>query len=193
MRSKRAWALIAAVALIAAACGGSDDPSDPAASGTTAPSSTDATTATTGPTTTAPIPSGGSSIEGLHIDEIVFGAEGHVQISNNGDADLSLDGLWLCQFPTYFELSGTLEVDDVILIPASEIGGLSSAGGEAAIYTSRDFDSSTAIVDYVGWGTGGGRGEVASQAGIWPEGATVSAPDDFIELGGAPGDPESWG
>ncbi len=193
MRSKRAWALIAAVALIAAACGGSDEASDPADPGTTAPSSTDAITATTAPATIAPIPSGGSSIEGLHVDEIVFGAEGHVQISNNGDVDISLDGLWLCQFPTYFELSGTLEVDDVILISASDIGGLSSEGGEAAIYTSRDFASSTAIIDYVGWGTGGDRSEVASLAGIWPQGATVSAPDDFIELGGVSGDPESWG
>jgi len=159
---------------------------------TAAPAATVAATTTTPPTTAA-VPEGGTSIQGLHIDRVTFGLDGFVEISNTGDSDVSLDGLWLCQFPNYVPLSGTIAAGDVLQVAALQVGGLSPDGGEAALYSEKSFGSSTAIFDYVGWGSGGPRGEVAAQAGIWPLGANVTAPADFIELGGAPGDPEAWG
>jgi len=175
----------------AAACSGDSGTAAPADSTTTAPPTTAVTTTT--PPTTAPVPEGGTSIQGLHIDRVTFGTDGFVEIANTGDSDVSLDGLWLCQFPKYLPLSGTIAAGGVLQVAAAEVGGLSPDGGEAALYKEKAFDSSTAIFDYVGWGTGGPRGEVAAQAGIWPQGANVTAPPDFIELGGAPGDPEAWG
>lgn len=192
MHKRRLTAVIAAVALLAAACGGGSDNS---ASTTTTTAASPATTAvtTTAPPTTAAVPEGGTAIQGLHIDKITFGLDGFVELSNTSDSDISLDGLWLCQFPTYIPLSGTIAAGDVLRVSAIDVGGLSPDGGEAALYKERAFDSPTAIFDYVGWGTGGKRGEVAAQAGIWPQGVTVTAPSDYIELGGAPGDPEAWG
>ncbi len=194
MRTNRFLALVAAITMIAAACGGgSDEASSPGESPAATAVTTTATPTTTTPPTTVPVPEGGTTIQGLHIDRVVFGTDGFVEISNSGDSDVSLDGLWLCQFPNYLPLSGTIAAGDVLQIEALGVGGLSSSGGEAALYSAREFDSAKAILDYVGWGTGGKRGEVAAQAGIWPQGVTVSAPSDFIELGGAPGDPEAWG
>jgi len=191
MKTSRLTAVVAALAVLAAACGGGSDNSAPATSTTSAPATTLATT--TAPPTTAAIPEGGSSIQGLHIDNVTFGADGFVEISNTSGADISLDGLWLCKFPNYVPLSGTIAAGDVIHVSAADLGGLAPDGGEAALYSERAFDSPSAIFDYVGWGTGGKRGEVASLAGIWPQGVNVTAPPDFIELGGAPGDPEAWG
>jgi len=191
MNKRRLTAVVAALALLAAACGGRSDHSAPSTSTAGAPASTVATT--TVPPTTAAVPEGGTSIQGLHIDNVTFGADGFVEISNTSGADISLDGLWLCKFPNYVPLSGTVAAGDVLRVSAADVGGLSPDGGEAALYKERAFDSPTAIFDYVGWGTGGKRGEVASQAGIWPQGVNVTAPPDFIELGGAPGDPEAWG
>jgi len=195
MKSSRVLILVAALALVAAACssdsgGSADNAGSP--STTSAPAATAATAPTTSPTT-APVPADGTAILGLHVARVVFGPDGYVEISNTGDVEVSLDGLWLCQFPTYLPLSGSIAAGEVLQISAADIGGLSADGGEAALYSDKQFDSPTAILDYVGWGTGGKRGEVAALAGIWPQGVTVSAPPDFIELGGAPGDPEAWG
>lgn len=192
MKRRRLTAVVAALALLSAACGGGSDNSASSTTTTTAAPATTAAT-TTAPPTTAAVPEGGTSIVGLHIDNITFGADGYVEISNTSDSDISLDGLWLCQFPNYLPLSGTIAAGDVLQVSAADAGGLSPDGGEAALYERRAFDDPTAIFDYVGWGTGGKRGEVAAQAGIWPQGVTVTAPPDFIELGGAPGDPEAWG
>jgi len=194
MKTSRVLTLVVAFALVAAACSGDSGSSDAGVPSTTeAATAAAVTTAPTVPPTTAPVPEDGTAIQGLHVSRIVFGADGFVEISNTGDTDVSLDGLWLCQFPTYLPLSGTIGAGEVLEISAAEIGGLSADGGEAALYSDKQFDSPTAILDYVGWGTGGKRGEVAALAGIWPQGVTVSAPPDFIELGGAPGDPEAWG
>ncbi len=193
MRASRVLALVAVLVVVAAACGGGSDNSSESAGSTSSTVTVTTELATTTPPTTAPVPEGGTGIRGLHIEKVVFGADGYVQITNTGDTEISLDGLWLCQFPKYVPLSGTIAAGSTLPISAADLGGLSPDGGEAALYKDRQFDSPTSIFDYVGWGTGGRCGEIAAQAGIWPQGVTVSAPSDFIELGGAPGDPEAWG
>lgn len=194
MRTSRILALVAALVVLAAACGGGSDNSSESAgsTSTTGPATTQVATTTT-PPTTAPVPQGGVGILGLHIEKVVFGADGYVQITTTGETAVSLEGLWLVQSSDDVPLSGSIAAGATLRISAADLGGLSSDGGEAALYKDRQFDSPTSIFDYVAWGSGGQRGGVAAQAGIWPQGVTVSAPTDFIELGGAPGDPEAWG
>ena len=46
------------------------------------------------------------TLSGFQITAVVFGD--HVALTNNTDADVSLDGWWLCNRPSYVPLSGTL-------------------------------------------------------------------------------------
>ena len=73
-----------------------------------------------------------------------------------------------------------------ITIPAADLG-LSDGGGEVALYSSNDFGDSASILDYVAWGSGGGRASVAADAGIWPDGDVVTVGGDSISApnGGA--------
>jgi hypothetical protein len=109
----------------------------------------------------------------------VFGADGHVTLTNSSGADVSVDGLWLCNRPAYTALTGTIAAGGTLEVAASELGGLGADGGEAALYTAQDFENSEAIVDYVQWGTGGGREGVAVTAGIWDEGGSVEPDPEF--------------
>lgn len=185
----RMGALAAVMVILAAACGGGDDSEEAAEPAATESADTSESTSST---TTAPIPEGGASVEGIQLSAIVFGADGHVTVTNTSDAEVSLDGLWLCNRPAYVALAGSLAPDASIDIAAADMGGLSADGGEAGLYTDDAFGSSDAMIDYVSWGGGGGRASVAVDAGLWPEGVTVSPTAELIELFGVPGDPEAW-
>jgi len=198
--------LTALFALLAAACGGGDDTTADADVATTddGGESSDAVEADDDPTPTAPTtaaaPEGAVGIHDLQISIVEFGDDGFIEIVNNGDQDVDLNGIWLCQFPSYADLGtvvdgGVIAAGSSVQIPSGTAGSISIDGGEAALYTSRDFGNSDAIFAYVQWGTGGGRSDVAAGAGIWPAGASVTPDPEFgnIELGGDPADPESWG
>jgi hypothetical protein len=189
----RCATLVVAALLLTAACGGDDD-TEPAAE--PAPDSADGDSVQSAETTTsstiAPIPEGGVSVEGLQLSAVVFGDSGHVTLTNTSDSEVTLDGLWLCNRPAYVELSGSLAPGESTDVPASDLADLAVEGGEAALYSSDSFDSADDMIDYVQWGTGGGRGEVAVAAGLWPEGVTVTPTAELIELSGVPGDPEAW-
>ena len=195
--------LLALFALLAAACGGSDS-SDAASDDDVGSSSSDATevdqdSTTAAPTTTQAAPAGTVAIDGLQISIVEFGETGFIEISNTGDEAVDVNGIWLCQFPSYADLGnvvdgGVIPAGGSVQIPAGTAGALNIDGGEAALYTSRDFGNSDEIFAYVQWGSGGGRAAVAADAGIWPSGASVTPDPEFgnIELFGDPADPESW-
>lgn len=201
--------LTALFALLATACGGGDDTSDNAdvASTDDGGDASDAVEADDDPPTTAPTttttaaaPEGAVAIHDLQISIVKFGDDGFIEIVNNGDQDVDLNGIWLCQFPSYADLGtvvdgGVIAAGNSVQIPAGTAGSISIDGGEAALYTSRDFGNSDEIFAYVQWGSGGGRSDVAAGANIWPSGASVTPDPEFdsIELGGDPADPESWG
>ncbi len=201
-RVQQLIALMLAVAMLAAACGGSDEDSEETAAvddaADSAGDTVDDEPATTAPTTTQAIPDAAIEIPDLQINLVEFGDAGFVQIVNNGASEAVLDGIILCQFPTYVDLGevigGTIAPGATAQVDAATMGGLDAAGGEAALYTARDFTNPDAIFGFVQWGTGGERHEVATQAGIWPAGASIEPDPAFgnIELFGDPADPESW-
>ncbi len=185
---KRWFSLLAALALVAASCGGG---SDGGASATTQPAPTTtqpAPTTTQATTTTQPAATG--STADLAITEIVFGD--HFTITNLGGAPVDVGGLWVCNRPAYVSLTAeVLAPGESVQVAASKIS-LPEGGGEVALYSSNNFDDSSAILDYVSWGSGGGRATEAADAGHWPAGetVTVSGPSISAPAGGA--SPADW-
>ena len=200
----RRWllTLFAVFALVAAACGGGDENADddlpPVEEGVTPEGTIDSEPTETAPPTTDTIPPEAVELPDLQIVFVEFGDEGFVEIANVGDTDADVNGIQLCQFPTYLDIGpiagGTIPAGESIRVSASGIGGLSADGGEAALYSAPDFTNPEAIFGFVQWGTGGARAEVATEAGIWPAGASIEPDPAFnsIELFGDPADPESW-
>ena len=204
--SFRLVAALAAVAMLTAGCSSGDGNNDSAEAeadvAESAEQDTVEETTTTASPTTAPIPDEGVALVDLQIVGVHFGDDGFVEIQNNGEDDADVNGIFICQFPTYVDLGtvvdgGVVPAGGSVQIPAATISGLAEDGGEAAIYsTNSDFGSSDNILAFVQWGTGGARGGVAAGAGLWPDEAVTVTPEPglgLIELFGDPADPDSWG
>ncbi len=162
--SRLLLAISLTLALLGVACGGDDDgDGDTAANGD------------------------GTTTAGLVVTAVDI-AGGSATITNRGDAAVELAGNWLCNRPIYVELP------DQTLEPGQSVDvsiGLSEAGGEVALYSSSAFGSSDDILDYVSWGTGGGRQSVAVSAGVW-SGDPVADAGETITLVGEPGTSAGW-
>ncbi len=191
---KRWISLLAVLALVAAACGGDDDGADTTTQPTpTTTTTVAATTTTEAPTTTsAPpttqAPAAGSTAD-LAITEVVFGD--HFTITNLGDAPVDVDGLWVCNRPAYAPLSGVIEPGESVELSPSEIN-LPEGGGEVALYSSNSFGDSSALLDYVSWGSGGGRATEAADAGLWPAGEAVAVTGPSISAPSGGSSPADW-
>ena len=107
----------------------------------------------------------------LEITQIAFGAQ--VTITNNGAETVEIEGMWLCNRPSYLPLRGSLGPGEAITVDASGLGGLGQDGGEVGLYRSRNFNAAADMVDYVAWGTGGGRTDVAEDAGLFTDGDEI--------------------
>ena len=195
-------ALLMSFALLAAACGGSDDSADvdraPGGSGDTSDSSSDTEPEETVPPTTDTIPPEAVELPDLQMVFVEFGDDGYVEIANVGDTDADVGGIQLCQSATCVNIApiadGSIPAGASILVMASVLGGLAVDGGEAALHSGSDVTNPDTIFGFVQWGSGGVRADVAAEAGIWPAGASVEPDPAFnsIELFGDPADPESW-
>ncbi len=104
-----------------------------------------------------------------------------VEIKNNGTMTINISTFYLCDFPAYAQLSSlTVESGSLTLTPGSlvVVSGWTIAGndGELGLYTTPSYTSSSAMMDYVEWGsTGHTRSSVAQAAGIWTAGDFVPA------------------
>ena len=116
-------------------------------------------------------------------------------IQNAGSAIGNLNGFALCQRPNYHifddielapgEFIAVSLGGDLFLPPpgaketlSANLGSITTEDGEIGLYSSGDFGNSSAIVDYVEWGSSGhGRSSVAVGAGIWSTGDFVDLPD----------------
>ncbi len=117
-------------------------------------------------------PTGGGAVGDIAITGIEFGS--HVTLTNLGVDPVSVNGLWLCNRPAYTELAGEIAPGESMDIEASKLGGLAADGAEVGLYSANSFGDPNNMLDYVAWGSGGGRAEVAADAGLWPAGEVVS-------------------
>ncbi len=114
------------------------------------------------------------------INEILPG--GTVELKNIGTTTVDVSGYWLCDFPSYQQISSSnLECGNTALEPGgiltvNDFNVVEGDDGEMGLYTTSSFGSPTALVDYVEWGsTGHQRSSVAVAAGIWTTGDFVPA------------------
>ncbi|MEX1188807.1 MAG: hypothetical protein WED33_06070, partial [Bacteroidia bacterium] len=112
-----------------------------------------------------------SAQSGVVINEI--GANNQVEFKNTGLSMVDISSYYLCDFPTYTQISNlTLVSGSTMLAPGAlvVIGGwnIDENDSELGLYSSPNYSSAAAIVAYVEWGSSGHqRSSVAQSAGIW--------------------------
>lgn len=118
-------------------------------------------------------------------------------LTNAGTDVVTTEGLWVYQdgevseFNVFF-----IDPRTEILFSVRDIGGVDTAGGEIALYSSDSFSDPDSLIEYVAWGTSGhSRSNVAVDAGRWNEqGAVETSSDTLVILRADPTltGPESW-
>ena len=113
----------------------------------------------------------------LLVAEIVINEilpNGTVELKNIGDESLDISAYWLCNFPSYAQISdlnficGSANIGAGEIVAIEGFDNLGNDEGELGLYVSNNFGSSTDIIDYVEWGfSGHQRASVAIMAGIW--------------------------
>ncbi len=105
-----------------------------------------------------------------------FGENNTVELKNIGSATVDISTYWLCDFPAYDQLSTLNIVCGSLNLAAGEVvafddWSIDANDSELGLYTTNSFGSSTALIDYVEWGSSGHqRASVAANAGIWTTG-----------------------
>ncbi len=104
-----------------------------------------------------------------------------VELKNIGSTTIDISGWFLCSFPTYSAVGSlTLNGGDLNMEPGEIIyvqGHPMGNDDELALYNMASYNSSTAIEDYIEWGSSGHqRATVAQNAGIWTIGDFLPTP-----------------
>lgn len=181
--SVRILAALVVVALVAASCSSGDG------DGTDAAGSTEADSAE-GTATTAAVSEEVMEEEDPVVEKPVVSiaavtfSTSTVTISNDGDTELVLEGMFMCNRPNYVGLAGgTVAPGATLDIDVTELD-LRSSSGEFALYLADDFGNADAIVAYVQWGSGeNGRASVAVEAGLITEGDFIANGEEDIVIG----------
>jgi Secretion system C-terminal sorting domain len=114
-------------------------------------------------------------------------ATNSVTLKNFGNSNEPISGLWFCNFPAYGQVGSMTTVTS--LDPNEEVNIDSSvnfapADGEFGLYTSSSFSSSSAMIDYMQWGSASHQREnVAVAAGVWSAGTFISVAPPFEYTG----------
>jgi len=130
------------------------------------------------------------------IDEVGFGPDGYVSLTNFTEAQGSLAGLFVCQPPkcaalpdadvspgktVLLAVGGGENLDRVV---ASDLRlGLSPDDGEVGLYASTDVEEPLDVRAYVEWGSTPHEGTpVAVEAGLWLEGSFVESSENATRI-----------
>jgi len=107
----------------------------------------------------------------------IYPNSNQIELKNIGNSSTNVGSYWFCNFPSYTQVqnativSGSLDMapGDILLVETSV--SFNATDAEMGLYTSSNFGSSNAMIDYVEWGsTGHTRSSVAVAAGIWTTG-----------------------
>ena len=131
----------------------------------------------------------GTASADLVISEIDL-AGNKVEIINTGTGNENLTGYFLCNrlngSPFYPQITAGLidtansDTTTLMLGPGQILtlqmtaGFIPDGSGEVGLYSSASFGSTTAMIDYVGWGVDGIRDSVAGSRGIWTSGTFIA-------------------
>ena len=138
---------------------------------------------------------------GIVINEI--NGNDQIEIANTGTTTVDISSYWICEFPTYRELSTlTIQCGDLVLDPGELVTivapfDITENEGEVGLYTTNvtGFGDPNSIIDYVEWGFAGHqRATTAAQAGIWTTGDFVPsfAANQSLEYDGSGDASTDW-
>ena len=129
-------------------------------------------------------------------------SDGTFTLKNLNDSDADITDYWICDFPVYEQLSNLNVECGSLVVPSGDevvISGFTQNfdvdDSELGLYVNSGFSSAANIRSYVDWGTaGGGRSNVAVEAGIWTEGDVVAsfAIGESIRYDGAGNQASDW-
>jgi len=124
-----------------------------------------------------------SSLQAQVVINEVSPNTNRVELWNTGTSPVDVSGWWFYSLSQDQQLSNATVVEgNLILEPGAflvlDIQPLNNSAADLGLYNSGgNFDSTSAMEDYVQWGSGGNGGEmVAASKGIWVAGTFVTAP-----------------
>jgi len=112
-----------------------------------------------------------------------------VTLTNLGNISQNIGTHWLCYFPDYLQINSLNVVSGVTNLTAGSsitviFPHALGNDGEVGYYNSNVFTSSTAMKDYIEWGSAGHQREsVAVAAGLWTAGQFVPNDPEFVYIG----------
>lgn len=113
-----------------------------------------------------------------------------VKLHNYGASTVDVSSYWFCNLFNYTQVSdGTLVSGSTSLAAGADLVvtmavSLNDTASDLGLYQSASFGSSTAMLDFTQWGSGGnGRENVAVNKGIWTAGTFISAPAPYEYTG----------
>ena len=124
--------------------------------------------------------SGGVRINEISHGEVDFmGTSNWVELYNEGDSEINVADLWLCDFPAYPQINTLTVLSGSTTIPAGGYLVLAWTNldddAEVGLYSSQNFGDSTAVLDYMQYASAGHQREgVAEDAGEWVAGEFVA-------------------
>lgn len=121
---------------------------------------------------------GGNNVEGTVVLNEVEYLGDRVEIFNNSNAAVDLGSYWLCLGPGQYAQISDLVTEGNVNLDAGEYLSVSyempQGTGGLGLYSTNEFGSASAIVDFVQWGAGGNaRENVAVEANLWTAGDFV--------------------
>ena len=137
----------------------------------------------------------------VKINEVLYSAsDDQIELKNFGTSSVDVSGWWFCSRFSYTQLSGMTIVSGSLNISPGAILALSGislddSSADLGLYTIGDFASSSAMEDYVQWGSSGqARESVAVGKDIWTAGDFVSTVDsgNSIEYDGDGNSSGDW-